>query len=660
MSSERTRDSRPRPAPEPMKPRARPSATPPAALAEPITTMEPAKRASVLMVDDRPEDLLSLEALLEPLGHDLVAVSSGEQALHELLRREFAVILLDVEMPGMDGFETAGYIKGLERTRHVPIIFLTAHGDDAERIFRGYQAGAVDYLGKPFSPTILRSKVEVFVELSEKTAALERARLEQRHTTQLEQLAEASVAIARTRSVTEAIELTEVWARRIVGAHRSHVTLFGSAQEHPSRPGDVAAGAELAVSLTAPDGREAGTIQLSGKPDGFTPSDGAILRQLAQMAAVALDGVRRFEHEHGIADTLQRSLLPEQLPEVPGVAVGARYRAGGAGVEVGGDWYDVIPLPDGRVVLVLGDVMGKGLPAAIVMGQLRTAARAYALEGHGPGAVADRLDALVQSSERDQMATMICLVVDPESLELRFACAGHPPPMLVRPDGVVEILDSARSLPLGVLPEPAHAEGTAQLEPGATLLLYTDGLIESRGEEIGLGLERLAAAAAEGPTAPDALCDHLLETLECHDRPDDVAVLALRAASPADHLRLTIPSDPAAVAGLRDELRAWLAKRGAAEGELFEITSAFSEAATNATEHPVAREDSPVQVEATLSAGRLEITVRDFGSWRPPRGGNRGRGLPLMGALMDAVVVNPSAEGTEVILRRRLEAVRQD
>lgn len=637
----------------------KPSATVPAERAAPITTPE-AKRASVLMVDDRAEDLLSLEALLEPLGHDLVAVHSGEEALLELLRREFAVILLDVEMPGMDGLETAGYIKSIERTRHVPIIFLTAHGNDADRIFRGYQAGAVDYLGKPFSPTVLRSKVEVFVELSEKTAALERARLERRHTTQLEQLAEASVAIARTRSVAEAVELTEVSARRIVGAHRSHVTLFGIAEGHLSTPGDVAAGAELAVSLTASDGREVGTIQLSGKPGGFTASDGAILRQLAQMAAAALDGVRRYEHERGIADTLQRSLLPERLPEVPGVAVGARYRAGGAGVEVGGDWYDVIPLPDGRAALVLGDVMGKGLPAAIVMGQLRTAARAYALEGHGPAAVADRLDAVVQALEGDQMATMICLLVDPASLELRFTCAGHPPPMLVRPDGVVEILDSGRSLPLGVLPEPAHAEASARLEPGATLLIYTDGLIESRDEAIGLGLERLRAAAAEGPSAPDALCDHLLSALGANGRTDDVAVLALRAPSPADHLRLTIPSDPAAVAGLRDELRAWLAERGAGEDELFEITSAFSEAATNATEHPVAHEDSPVQVEATLSQGRVEITVRDFGSWRPPRGGNRGRGLPLMGALMDAVVVNPHADGTEVILRRRLVASRAD
>ena len=630
--------------------------TAPAALAEPITTPAPLKRASVLMVDDRAEDLLSLEALLEPLGHDLVAVDSGEEALHELLRREFAVILLDVEMPGMDGFETAGYIKRLERTRHVPIIFLTAHGNDADQIFRGYRAGAVDYLGKPFSPIVLRSKVEVFVELSQKTAALERARLEQRHTIQLEQLAEASVAIARTRSVTEAIELTELWARRIVGAHRSHVTLFGSAEQHPGTSGGVEAGAELAVSLKTPAGREAGTIQLSGKPGGFTASDGAILRQLAQMAAAALDSVRRYEHERGIADTLQRSLLPERLPEVPGVAVGARYRAGGADVEVGGDWYDVIPLPDGRAALVLGDVMGKGLPAAIVMGQLRTAARAYALEGHGPGAVADRLDALVQALEGDQMATMICLIVDPTSLELRFTCAGHPPPMLVRPDGVVEILDSARSLPLGVIPEPAHAEAGARLEPGETLLLYTDGLIESRDEAITLGLERLRSAAAEGPSAPDALCDHLLETLRGNGRADDVAVLALRAPCPSEHLRLSIPSDPAAVGGLRDQLRAWLAERGAGEGELFEITSAFSEAATNATEHAVARAGSPVQVEATLSEGRLEITVRDFGSWRPPRGGDRGRGLPLMGALMDAVVVNPGAEGTQVILRRRMQA----
>ena len=635
-------------------PPARPASSEPP---DPIATAAPGARARVLLVDDRAQDLMSLQALLEPLGHELVAVRSGEAALAELLRGEFAVVILDVEMPGMDGFETARYVKSIERTRHLPIIFLTSHGDDPAYVFRGYEAGAVDYLAKPFAPEVLRSKVGVFVALAEATAALERNRLERHHTTQLEELAEASLAIARARSVAQAIELTEGWARRIVGAQDSHVTLFGGSSE-PRLPRKAhAAGAELALPLTSPDAREMGTIQLSGKPGGFTLGDGAILRQLAQMAAAAVDGVRRYEHEHGIADALQRSLLPQRLPEIPGVAVGARYRAGGPGVEVGGDWYDVIPLSGGRAGLVLGDVMGKGLPAAIVMGQLRTAAWAYALEGHEPAAVTDRLDAMVHALDGSHMATMIYIEVDPVSLEARFTRAGHPPPLLVRPDGTVTVLEAGGSVPLGVSDEPGHAEETVQLEPGATLLLYTDGLIETRDESIDAGLAKLKAAVENGPAAPEPLCQHLLDTLG-EDRSDDVALLALRAAGAADALQLSIAPDPAAVAGLREQLRAWLAGHGAGEEELSEITSAFSEAATNATEHPSDTRRPRVEIKAVLLDSQLEITVRDFGSWRAPHGGDRGRGLPLMEALMDSVVVSPGEEGTEVILKRRLRGAR--
>ena len=131
-------------------------------------------RAKLLLVDDRPENLLALEALLEPLGQELVRAASGEEALRHLLREEFAVILLDVQMPGLDGFQTAELIKERERTRHVPIIFLTAISKDTEHVFRGYGAGAVDYLMKPFDPLILRAKVAVFIDLWRKTVEIQR------------------------------------------------------------------------------------------------------------------------------------------------------------------------------------------------------------------------------------------------------------------------------------------------------------------------------------------------------------------------------------------------------------------------------------------------------------------------------------------------------
>src|SRR3954453_2692220 len=135
--------------------------------------MRPQRQASVLLVDDQPENLVALSAVLEPLGQDLVHASSGEEALKLLLKQEFALILLDVQMPGPDGFETAALIKQRERTRHIPIIFVTAVSKDTEHVFRGYSEGAVDYLLKPYDPAVLRSKVAVFVELYEQTAALE-------------------------------------------------------------------------------------------------------------------------------------------------------------------------------------------------------------------------------------------------------------------------------------------------------------------------------------------------------------------------------------------------------------------------------------------------------------------------------------------------------
>ena len=620
-------------------------------------------RATVLLVDDRPENLMALEAVLEPLQLNLVAVESGQEALRELLERDFAVILLDVQMPGLDGFETAALIKGRDRTRHVPIIFLTAHETDSSRVFRGYEVGAVDYLRKPFDPTILRSKVRVFVELFEKTNALEAARLERRHADQLKGLAEASVSVAGARSFDQALRLSEHWARQIVGVERSFATLFDGGPAVTGRPatgdrrprraaGDLA-GAELSAPLTAPDGRQLGLIQLAGKLDGgFNEGDQAILTQLAQMASAAIEGVRLYEHEHNIAQALQRSLLPERLPEVAGVAMGAAYEPAGPGLAVGGDWYDVIPLEGGRVGLALGDVTGRGLPAATVMGQLRTALRAYALEGHPPADVIDRLDMLVAALEVGHMTTVVYAVIDPGTAALRFACAGHPPPLLVSPEGGAAFLEGGRSLPLGVMAD-RREEAEVPFEAGAMLLLDTDGLVESRAAALPERLEELRSLAAAGPGEPGALCDHVLQELRDGDA-DDVAVLAVRAVAPGHRFAISLPSAPESLGPLRERLRTWLEEAGATTGEVFEITAAVGEACTNAVEHPQAAGEDPLQLQATLVDRELSVTVRDSGQWRAPRAGNRGRGLPLMEVLMESVDIRPGPTGTEVRLRRRL------
>lgn len=362
-----------------------------------------------------------------------------------------------------------------------------------------------------------------------------------------------------------------------------------------------------------------------------------------------------LERERRIAETLQRSLLPERLPEIPGVALAGRYLPGAAGLEVGGDWYDVFLLADGRVGLTIGDVVGRGLGAAAAMGQLRTAIRAYALETTSPAAVLERLGRLVQELDAPQMATLVYAVLDPETGRLCFASAGHPPPLLAAPDGAARYLEEGRSPPLGVA-GGAPQEAVVVLEPGSTLLLYTDGLVEKRGGSIEDGMEALREAVAGHSGEFDSLCDEwMLQALRPEAPADDVALLALRLLPVAgDQLNLTFPAEAGVLASVRRALRQWLGGLGASPEEIHDLVLAGNEAATNVLEHAYGPGDGLLEVAATRSAERVSVTVRDYGRWRSPRGNERGRGFLLMHALVDAVEVVPSPSGTEVRLHRQL------
>ncbi len=241
----------------------------------------------------------------------------------------------------------------------------------------------------------------------------------------------------------------------------------------------------------------------------------------------------RAEREHEIAGVLQRSMLPGRLPELPGLEVAARYVPATTDVQVGGDWYDVIPLRHGQVGLVIGDVAGHGVRAAATMGQVRMAVRAYAVQDPSPVRVLRRVHRLLSRLATDEMVTLVYLLTDPEGGTVRLSSAGHPPPLLVHA-GAVRQLDGALSPPLGVTLDRSYTEVVHALPPGATLLLYTDGLVERRGVAITDGLERLAAGAVrlvgEGDGDLGVLCDDLLaDLLGDGDRSDDVALVAVRA-----------------------------------------------------------------------------------------------------------------------------------
>jgi anti-sigma regulatory factor (Ser/Thr protein kinase) len=327
-------------------------------------------------------------------------------------------------------------------------------------------------------------------------------------------------------------------------------------------------------------------------------------------------------------------------------------------VEVGGDWYDVIPLPGGRVGLAMGDVVSRGVRAASVMGQLRNALRAYALDGRPPAAVLERLHGMLRALEQREMATLVYIVLDPQALAFSLSSAGHPPPLVVSAEGEVSLLEEGRGPPLGAVAEALYAEASGELRPGSTLLLYTDGLVERRDMWIDEGIERLAveagAAAGEGP---QELVDRLVDALVPEGGgADDVAILAVRITPVSrERLSLRLPAEPPVLSSLRRTLRQWLEEHGGGEMAVYDVLVAVTEAAANAVEHAYGPVDATFDVEAeAVGDGEVSVVVRDQGRWRPPRGHNRGRGTLLMQELMDHFEVTTSEEGTEVRMRRRL------
>jgi serine phosphatase RsbU (regulator of sigma subunit)/anti-sigma regulatory factor (Ser/Thr protein kinase) len=394
----------------------------------------------------------------------------------------------------------------------------------------------------------------------------------------------------------------------------------------------------------AGDGRELGRV------------DADLFRLAADRIALSIQRAQLYEREHLMAQTFQRSLLPERLPEIPGLSVAARYLPAREEAKVGGDWYDVLELPGDSVGLVMGDVVSHGIRAASTMGQIRSAMRAYALDRESPGGTLTKLNTVVRGLDQRETATAVYLALDLVERAFCFASAGHPPPLVIDPAGDARFLEEARSVPLGAHAGTRYREAVVRLEPGSTIVLYTDGLVERRGGSLNQGLERLVSEASGRPAEPESLCNRLIGALVGDEPPpDDIALLAAHVVTvPDERLELELPCRPSTLAPLRRMLRHWLSGDRASPGEVQDILVAVSEAATNAIEHAYGPIEASYRVEGRRSGDRVIVTVTDSGSWRKRRGVERGRGTHLMRELMDGFELYASGAGTVVELERRL------
>jgi anti-sigma regulatory factor (Ser/Thr protein kinase)/putative methionine-R-sulfoxide reductase with GAF domain len=391
-------------------------------------------------------------------------------------------------------------------------------------------------------------------------------------------------------------------------------------------------------------------------PRRFIDEDIRLLQVAAGRIAFATQS-RRAEVERAAAAVFQRSLLPGRLPVVPGLELAARYVPAESG-GVGGDWYDVFTLPSGRLCIVIGDVVGRGLVAADVMGRLRNALRAYALLGGDPAEVLGRLDQHVLHFEPEMMATVLLTMFEPSFERAYLSSAGHPPPVLALPHQPTVLLEVPSDHPVGVPGGLRRRAITVNLPPGALLCFYTDGLVESPSTSLDVGLDRLCESVVAGPV--DALCGQVMAQFVGSDAPgDDVAVVAVRRQDSGDvgPLDLVVPALPWSLRDIRVAVRRWLSAVGAAPRAVADLLVAVGEASSNAVEHAYGPGGGKVMVHLELQLPYVLATVRDTGRWRPPRSEDRGRGTLFMRDCCDDLRIDHGPTGTNVVIRRRLAQV---
>ncbi|MFJ7073895.1 SpoIIE family protein phosphatase [Streptomyces sp. NPDC098781] len=430
---------------------------------------------------------------------------------------------------------------------------------------------------------------------------------------------------------------------------RAHIWPAGT----PLEPAlaDVGPGGLAVLPLPAGD-RVAGACLIGwDEPHEFGADERALLTASAGLAGQALLRAHAFDAEHELVGMLQRQLLPRRLPRLPGAEAVARYLPTTAGLEVGGDWYDVIPLPDNHVALVIGDVQGHSAAAATLMGQMRTALRAYAAEGHPPDVVVDHANRLLMDMETDLFATCCYVDVDLEEGSAWCVRAGHLPPVLRRPDGSTRIAEAEGGPPLGVLRQVGFPMSPLRLAPGTVVALTTDGLVESADSDLDTGMDRFARELARSdPAHLGLVADALLVGAR---RTDDIALLLMRydgmAVRPLRE-RWTVWRVPQAAGHARRFTRRTLRAWGVPPRDRDTVLLVVSELVTNALVHT----DGRVRLDLTLVNQRMRVAVADASPRTPVRPtrvsweATGGRGILLVEAVSTAWGSVPISGGKQV------------
>lgn len=406
------------------------------------------EKANILLVDDQPNNLLALESILRDLGQHLVKAGSGPEALRCLLNDDFALILLDVLMPGMDGFETAALIRQRDRSQRTPIIFLTAVGDSETHIAKGYSVGAVDYLFKPVVPEILRSKVSTFVELFRKTEEAKR----------------------------QANQLREI-------EHREHQRKLAEATQ----------------------------------------------RWEAERMRMAMQ----------VAQEIQERLFPRAPPTCTGFEIEGTSRPA---EEITGDYFDYIPIRDGSLGIVIGDVSGHGLGPALLMAATRGYLRALALTYSDVGEILTLANKALAADVADgRFVTLLLARLDPHERRLVYSSAGHQPAYILAPGGAVKAELDSTDVPLGVMSDGKFsASSPITLEPGELVVMLTDGIVEA-SDRAGhpFGVDRMLETVRANRQRPAReIVESLYQEVDRHTQhpshADDLTAVVIKVQAPSE------------------------------------------------------------------------------------------------------------------------------